>query len=314
MARIGYVLHLVEPAGARNRSLWRFVGSAWSQGLVESSLDWSQRSDSHRMIGCLLLGAKHAKVDIVISATETDGVSWSSYRQRFESGEWRATVFRDMILDDLSQMSIEGPVRMLDIGCGKGFDDSRTLQQSLAERADSYIGVEPDPDICLGNYFSEVHRRPFEEAELERGSVQLAHCVMVLEHISNPVRFWQKLEYVLATDGVFWGFTVDSRHYFAFLSSWAERLGLKNWYLTKLLGQKGGQRYTNYPTYYRANSPRRIQPLVENFREFHFESFGRVAQCAFYLPRSARLPFRWLNILTLKLGLPGSVAAVRLLK
>ncbi len=137
------------------------------------------------------------------------------HQGRFRCGEWRATVFQDLVLADIRR-SVSPTV--IDIGCGSGFDDSRDLQIALAQSAGRYIGIEPDPGVALSNIFAETHRCLFEEAPLQAESVDVAFCVMVLEHLEHPQAFWDKVHAVLRPGGVFWGFSLDARFYFPRLS------------------------------------------------------------------------------------------------
>ena len=153
--------------------------------------------------------------------------NWRPFLERYAEGSWRAPIFRDLVLEEARALHESGvsPV-MLDIGCGKGFDDDPELQRSLALASGSYLGVEPDPDIPLADLFSRAWRCPFEEADVAPESVHIAFAVMVLEHIENPRIFWNCLHAALKPGGVFWGFTVDARHPFVFASRWMQRLGL----------------------------------------------------------------------------------------
>ncbi len=94
------------------------------------------------------------------------------YLERYRQGEWRATIFRDLILADAARRP--GELTFLDIGCGRGFDDDLPLQQSLAARAGRYIGIEPDAAMAVGAHVSEVHRCLFEDAPIPSGSVDVA--------------------------------------------------------------------------------------------------------------------------------------------
>ena len=87
-------------------------------------------------------------------------------------------IFRDMVQQDLQRRGSRRPT-VLDIGCGRGFDDDVKLQASLAACAERYIGVEPDVDADLAAHFSETHRCLFEDAPIAPGSVDLAFAVMV---------------------------------------------------------------------------------------------------------------------------------------
>src|SRR5687768_12990062 len=117
---------------------------------------------------------------------------WQPYIERIREGEWRSVVLRDMILDDIAQQGLVKPV-LMDIGCGHGFDTSTELQQSLADVAGEYIGVEPDPEIKLQPFITKAYRSFFEDAAVPNESVDIAFCVMVLEHIPDPQKFWDKV-------------------------------------------------------------------------------------------------------------------------
>src|SRR5947209_6592601 len=131
--------------------------------------------------------------------------NWEPFRERYREGEWRAPIFRDMLADELSTLRSRPTV--LDIGCGRGFDDDAGLQRDISAWAGQYLGVEPDPHIALSDCFHAIHRCSLETAPLRKSSVDLAFAVMVLEHLAEPAQFWDKLYHVLRRGGVFWGFT-----------------------------------------------------------------------------------------------------------
>ena len=241
-----------------------------------------------------------------------DDERWAVYRDRYGNGEWRAPVFRDMILNDLQHVGLDATC--LDIGCGLGFDNELSLQEQLSRRCGHLVGVEPDKEITVAPYFNEVHRCTFQQAPIRPHSINVAWSVMVLEHVTEPPSFWKRLWDVLDHDGVFWGFTVDARHYFARLSGWAERLGLSSWILRRLQATKGKGHYEHYPVVYRANSPRQIQGHVQSFARCDFVSFRRVGQFDPYLPKWTHRPVHVLDALLMKLGRPGALLAVRLEK
>jgi SAM-dependent methyltransferase len=236
---------------------------------------------------------------------------WQPLVRRYETGEWRARVFRDFILAEVS--SYADPV-MLDIGSGNGFDDDPTLQASLAARAREYIGVEPDQKISVREHLTSVHACLFEQAPIPSGSIDIAFSVMVLEHLQCPADFFSKLRDVLRPGGVFWGFTMDARHWFVTASMLASRLRLKDWYLDKLHGRPGQQRYTNYEVFYKANTPRQITKLTPHFSQCDMINLFNPGQLDFYVPSPLRPLVRSVNQMNHLLGRPGSVLAVRLLR
>jgi len=237
---------------------------------------------------------------------------WASYLARYRNGEYRARIFFDMILDDVAERT-EG-LTILDIGCGRGFDGNARLQEALAARCHRYIGVEPDQSIPVGPYISEVHRCSFEEAPLAPDSVDTAFAVMALEHVRRPELFFAKVSNVLKEGGAFWGFTVDARHFFALFSRWADCLRIKNTYLATLLGKRGEERYENYPTLYRANTPRQIARHVAGFRRFDFMSLLRVGENDYCMPRWLHPLAHVIDRIMMAAGLPGSTLVVRIEK
>lgn len=219
---------------------------------------------------------------IIMNAVIESPFSIAPYQNRYRQGECRDRIFFDLIATDLDRLP--PPLTILDIGCGRGFDGDLPLQQKLAERADRFLGVEPDRNIKPGDYFQQVFPCILEEADIPSGSVDLAYAVMVLEHLGDPQPFWDKVYQILRPGGVFWGLTVDRRHWFTSASHWLERLRIKEWYLNWVLGRRGQERYENYPTYYRSNQPRDIEQLARRFSQKSYYNFYRPGQLADYLP------------------------------
>jgi SAM-dependent methyltransferase len=238
--------------------------------------------------------------------------NWNTYIRRYQHEEWRTPIFRDMVLEDAR--AFPRPPTVLDIGCGDGFDDDLDMQKQIASAAGKYIGIEPDPEIQLAPYFTESHRCLFEDAPIAPGSIDLAFSVMVLEHLPRPELFWQKLWTVLAGGGVFWGFTVDARHWFCKASLWFKRLRVKELYLDRLHGQRGVERYHNYPVYYRANRPEQILPFVKEFRRCDFVNFAKVGQMDYYLPPVLRPVGAALDRSLMARRKAGAILAVRVEK
>ena len=238
---------------------------------------------------------------------------WNGYRNRYRAGQWRAPIIHDMVMADVRRA---GPgATILDIGCGDGFDGDEPLRRTIAEAAGRFIGVEPDPAVPLGDYFSDTHRCPFEEAPIPAASIDLAYSVMVLEHLADPQIFWNKLHEVLREGGVFWGLTVDSRHLFSKLSRWTGLLGVKNLYLDLVLGRSGdSNRYKNYPTHYLSNSPREIARLARAFRSCESINFSRVGEWGGYLPRLFQPLAAHLDRRAIRAAKPGTLLIVRVVR
>ena len=230
---------------------------------------------------------------------------------RFQQEDWRSPIFLDMILQDVKRL---GPrITLLDIGCGSGFDGDQNLQKNLAACVGRYIGVEPDTSISPPEICQEYFSCGFENAPIIPSSIHVAFAIFVLEHLTYPERFWNKFLETLVDGGVFWGFPVDKRSFYAIASQFSERFKFKNWYLNVMLG-KIGERYQNYPTYYRANSPRQIRKQTGSFRKSDFLSLHRLGQLDCVIPRKMRFISRILDRFSLCAGLPGTNLVVRLEK
>jgi SAM-dependent methyltransferase len=229
--------------------------------------------------------------------------------QRYREGTCRDRIMHDLILADAARLGSR--LTFLDIGCGKGFDTDIPLQQSLVRAATNYIGIEPDLSVTPGDYIKDVRRCLFEQAELPRHSVHLAFAIMVLEHLADPQPFWDKLHEVLVPGGVFWALTVDARHWFCRASLWAQRLQIKNWYLSLVFGARGQDRYENYPVYYRCNTPERIERYARAFSSVCCFNLARVGQCDPLFPRFLRPLSRRLESSAIKRGKPGTLFVVR---
>jgi len=231
---------------------------------------------------------------------------------RYRRGEYRAMVIRDLVLSEFKQHRSNSV--LLDIGCGTGIDDDIALQKELAGHANIYLGIEPDPTVPLGPWFSKTYRSIAEEADVVGGSVDVAFAVMVLEHIEAPESFFEKIHDVLRPGGVFIGITMDARHLFCFLSTLMERFRLKEAYLRRLRGHRGEDRYCNYRTHYKANTPQQIKSVSRRFSSCECVSVARVGQLDYYYPRSLRWIAHMIDRASMALRLPGSILLVKLVK
>ena len=193
----------------------------------------------------------------------------------------------DLVLSDAERLEAQADDPRHRLRRGPGRFSAASSVRSPTQPDDSSASARQGG--CPGDHFAEVHRCTLEEWPLAAGSIDLAYAVMVLEHLSRPQPFWDKLFDVLADGGIFWGLTVDARH--GLLSPVA--LGgspqrIKDLYLDCVLGRvsKTGALTRNYPTYYRTNSPAQIGRFTRAFRSSEFINFSRTGQWGPYLPKS----------------------------
>jgi SAM-dependent methyltransferase len=245
-----------------------------------------------------------------------DDLTFQPFLERFELGEWRAPIFRDLVLSEFSRIGIrKEDATLLDIGCGHGFDMDGRIQGQLAAGSRQYVGVEPDAEMVTASFIAPVHRCFFEQAPIPANSVDIAFAVMVLEHLPQPQAFWDKLYEVLRPGGVFWGFTVNAHHPFATLSAVAGKAKLKDSYLNWLLGRRSEDRYENYPTFYRSNKSEDIEKQAQRFASTQCLHFTRKREMNAYLPKALHGLGGMYDMAAPLIGWPGSaVMAVRAAK
>src|SRR5262249_43672267 len=111
---------------------------------------------------------------------------------------------------------------------------------------------------------------------------------------------------------IFWGFTMDARHFFCRVSLITERLRIKNWYLRTLNKTWGAGDYDNYKAYYRTNSPRDVRIHAQGFQSCELINLSRIGQLDYYIPPICRPVSRAFDRWTIRTGRPGSVLAIRL--
>ena len=95
-------------------------------------------------------------------------------------------MFAELVLQDVESVGERATV--LDIGCGNGFDDDRDLQDRISKKAGVFIGVEPDGEVTLPDYFDATFACSFEDMPAEKASVDVAYATFVLEHIESRTR------------------------------------------------------------------------------------------------------------------------------
>jgi 2-polyprenyl-3-methyl-5-hydroxy-6-metoxy-1,4-benzoquinol methylase len=198
--------------------------------------------------------------------------------------EWRTPVFFEIVSREISIRSGATRPTVLDIGCGLGFDGEVRFQEALSAQAGRFLGIEPDVTVNPPKYFSEVYRTTFEDAPIADSSVDVAYAIMVMEHVADPTAFWSRLHSVLAPGGVFLAFTVNGSHWFAPLTRFLSITRLKTQYLNIVQGQRGIERYVDYPVYYRTNTLKQIKWVARGFRSVETVMFGATGNVASYAP------------------------------
>ncbi|MEQ1855826.1 MAG: class I SAM-dependent methyltransferase [Longimicrobiales bacterium] len=233
--------------------------------------------------------------------------------ERLNGSEWRAPIYAELVARDVGRFG--RPVTVLEIGCGLGLDGDVGLQRQMAERADRFIGVEPDTEVEPEPIFTELIRAPLEDAELEPESVDIAYSIMVMEHLEDPRAFIEAMHSALRPGGVYWGFTVDRRHWYTYVANAMTRLNLKSGYLDLLAGHRRGEgRYHDYPTAYRINRPRDLRKFESLFSRVDSWNVGPVDSASHYAPRALRPFVRGFERLRVQFGAPRTDFVVRMVR
>ncbi len=195
---------------------------------------------------------------LVEAESTNDDLTFEEYARRynFENTSNRSRIFTRLIIKEC--LKRPKPVRVLDIGCGKGIELYTDLQWAIREHATEYWGVEPDPSIPpTPGLFDEWRTALMEDAGLPVGFFDIAYSFMVMEHVVDPTAFMSAVMRCLKPGGVYIFATPNRRHYFTRIASTLHRLGLDEFVLRAAVGTKKVVEY-HYPVQYRFNDEKRI--------------------------------------------------------
>ena len=149
------------------------------------------------------------------------------------------------------------PVRVLDIGCGRGLGRKPELSFIIRRFADELWGVEPDGSVDPPEGLLDHHRvASIEEADLPADYFDVAYSCMVMEHVSDPDGFMTAVKRCLKPGGAYLFATPNKRHYFTRIASTLHALHLDEFVLRLIKGRKVDDYH--YPVRYRFNTEPRI--------------------------------------------------------
>ena len=164
--------------------------------------------------------------------------------------EWDAREFRSRIL------RVIGPAdRVLDIGAGRGATPHMRFKGLVAE----IVGSDVDPAV-LGNSQVDraVHTPDGHLAPLPDNYFDVVVSKDVLEHVADPVTFFDEVARVLKPGGVFMAKTPNRGHYVP-LGARVTPLWFHRFYNRA----RGRDEIDTFATVYRANSDRDLRRLAD---------------------------------------------------
>lgn len=135
--------------------------------------------------------------------------------------------------------------------------EGRISEMNFKGLVQKVIGVDPDERIGENPFVDEFHVGFGDDMPyLSDASVDMVLCNNVLEHVTDPTRFFSEIYRVLKPSGLFLSKTPNRFHYVALVA------GVTPIWFHKLYNRvRGREEEDTFPTLYRANT-RRIQRRI----------------------------------------------------
>jgi len=221
-----------------------------------------------------------------------DNISFQELKSIYSFGQTsdRRELFSNIVAGEVARRT--NPV-VLDIGCGSGMGVGERKQEfvhRIRKHCSHLVGIEPDESVQrIENLHDEIHHCLFEDTPLEENSIDVAYSHFVMEHVEDPDRFMEKLNFVLKPGGVYLFITPNGKSYFVLMTKFFSRLKIVDWLLPKLKGYDSVADY-HYPVFYKFNHEKEI---------VHYgEIYGFDSEIAYYERHGAKSyfpsPFGWM--------------------
>src|SRR5215469_2804754 len=152
--------------------------------------------------------------------------------------------------------------RWLDLGCGRGTDDSMLVPVRRGMKELIYVGVDLDMHSLkdseeTNRVCADVGSLPFLD-----GSFDLVTSDMVFEHLSDPVAVLKEANRVLSDGGVLIIHTASSRHYMLMAGRLLSGILPRKTYRDLVSRYTGRKREDIFPTVYKANTARKLSAMA----------------------------------------------------
>jgi 2-polyprenyl-3-methyl-5-hydroxy-6-metoxy-1,4-benzoquinol methylase len=146
--------------------------------------------------------------------------------------------------------------RVLDIGCGHGFNPAYAYFGDKIGRLD---GVDPFPAIEPATNLTERWTCSLEELPVAHETYDMAYSYNVVEHIKDVDPFLSRVVEIIKPGSCYWSLSPNFHHPFSICTRIIQRAGLLNFY-RKLVNPKANE----YPAYYRISKQENvIQSIIK---------------------------------------------------
>lgn len=174
------------------------------------------------------------------------------------SANWDHKIFREEILAHVNSGTV-----LLDLGAGSGLFQDVNFK-GLAQKV---YGIDPDPRVMENPYLDEACVGFGESMPMfADGRFDLVISCNVLEHLENPVPFFNEVYRVLKKGGLFITKTPNQWHYMPLVAKFSPAWFHKLFYRLYDIREEDA-----FPTYYRVNS-RKAQTRIARQTGFEVES------------------------------------------
>lgn len=179
----------------------------------------------------------------------------NSYNFR-NSSDRRLILTRQIIRECLKRRAASGsgePLRVIDIGCGRGMGRSEDYVAAVKPYCDELWGIEPDTEVTPNPaLFDHTQHALLEDADLPENHFDVAFSFMVMEHVADPGAFYRALARAMKPGGVYLFMTPNKDHYFSIFTRTFKALKLDEFVLKFISGGDVGDYH--YPVVHRCNS------------------------------------------------------------
>lgn len=159
----------------------------------------------------------------------------------------------DSLLREIVQTRLTPASTILDLGAGAGI----LPQMNFKGMAARICGLDPDPRVLENPYLDEAKVGTGSQIPYDNAEFDLVVADNVLEHLSEPATVFREVCRVLKPGGYFITKTPNRSHYVPSLSR-STPLHFHKFYNYL----RGRDPEDTFPTYYRANTARKIKALA----------------------------------------------------